>query len=71
MKVSDQAYQHAKSIQELKRLQKEIDEAEVVKTKITSSEWLDDYFEPPYTYNDACGIIEQNQQRIKQIIESL
>jgi hypothetical protein len=63
-------YDITEKIRELKRLQKEIDEAEKERSEITQNSW--------HTENIDIGrdfylieLIESNQSKIKQIIEEL
>lgn len=62
-------------IDELKRLQKEIDEAKENQRIMLQEEWgritHEQYSQKNETYNKQKDIIENNQQRIKEIIEQL
>jgi hypothetical protein len=59
-------------IQELKRLQKEIDEAEKERTRLMQDSFGKDPFcEEFIRMNELYSIVNSNQSKIKQIIEEL
>jgi hypothetical protein len=60
-------------LKDLKRIQKEIDEAVLKQNDLVVKGWGNSVQDESAfkEFNDCAGIIETNQEKIKQIIESL